>query len=222
MRILVIEDNQRMGELIAQGLRERGYACDIAPSLAAAEDALAAAQFDVALLDAGLPDGDGFDWLRARSGQNQPPTIMLTARVGLEDRVRGLDAGADDYLPKPFAMEELAARVRAILRRPGARQQRVIEAGDLAFDPAEQSALCHGERIDLTRREGNLFELLIRRAGHVVPRQAIEEALYAFDEAVTPNAIEAVVSRLRRKLEEASAANVLHTIRGIGYLLSER
>lgn len=211
-----------MGELIAQGLRERGYACDIAPTLAAAEDALACGLFDVTLLGAGLPDGDGFEWLKTRSGTNHPPTIMLTARDGLEDRVRGLDAGADDYLPKPFAMDELAARVRAILRRPGTRQQRVIEAGDLAFDPAAQTALAKGARIDLTRRETNLFELLIRRAGHVVPRHAIEEALYEFDEPVTPNAIEAVVSRLRRKLEEAEAANALHTIRGVGYLLSER
>ncbi len=221
MRILVIEDNLRMGELIAHGLRARGYACDVAPTLAAADDALACAQFDLMLLDAGLPDGDGFDWLGKRSGSAPPPTIMLTARDGLQDRIKGLDSGADDYLPKPFAMDELAARVRAILRRPGNRQHRIIELGDLVFDPATQSATAQGKRIDLTRRELSLLELIMRRGGQVVRRMQIEEALYDFDEPVTPNAIEAVVSRLRRKLEEAGATNRLHTVRGVGYLLSE-
>lgn len=221
MRILVIEDNLRMGELIAQGLHDRGFTCDVAASLAAAEDALASAQFDVMLLDAGLPDGDGVAWLRSRKSANKPPTIVLTARDGVEDRIRGLDAGADDYLPKPFAMDELAARVRAVLRRPGARQQSIIEVGDLVFDPAALTASVQDRRIDLTRRELGLLELLMRKAGQVVRRQQIEEALYAFDDAVTPNAIEAVVSRLRRKLEEAGAGNALHTVRGVGYLLSE-
>lgn len=221
MRILVVEDNRRMGELIAQGLREQGFACDIAPTLGAAEDALNAAQFDVIVLDAGLPDGDGIEWLRARRRGSEPPTILLTARDGLEDRVNGLDAGADDYLPKPFAMQELSARVRAILRRPGARQMRVIEVGSLSFDPASLSAHARGSRLDLTRREMNLLELLLRKAGQVVRRQQIEEALYDFDEPVSPNAIEAVVSRLRRKLEEAGVTGMLQTVRGVGYFLSE-
>jgi len=221
MRILVIEDNVRIGELIAQGLHERGFACDVATNLAAAEDALLAAQFDVVVLDLGLPDGDGVSWLRARNPGTQPPTIILTARDSLEDRIGGLDAGADDYLPKPFAMDELAARIRAVLRRPGARQQRIIEVGDIAFDPAALTLSVKGHRIETTRRELSLAELLMRKAGQVVRRQLIEEALYAFDEPVTPNAIEAVVSRLRRKLEENGAGNALHTVRGVGYLLSE-
>lgn len=221
MRILVVEDNPRMGELIAQGLRERGFACDIARRLEQADDALASATFDLILLDIGLPDGDGLEWLRAHPQRGLPPVIVLTARDGLADRITGLDAGADDYLPKPFAMDELAARVRAILRRPGNRTEAVIELGGLTFDPAAQAAGALGQRLDLARRELGLFELLMRRAGEVVRRGQIEEALYAFDEPVTPNAIEAIVSRLRRKLEEAGAGERLHTIRGVGYLLRE-
>lgn len=221
MRILIVEDNERLGELIAQGLRERGYACDLVLDLANAEAALAAAQFDLVLLDVGLPDGDGMEWLRARPRATHPPTIVLTARGSLEDRVSGLDAGADDYMPKTFAMDELAARVRAILRRPGNRAGQIIEVGELAFDPVTQTATIRGQRVDLTRRELGLFELLLRRAGGVVQRSQIEDALYSFDDEVSPNAIEAVISRLRRKLEEAGCANRLHTIRGIGYLLSE-
>ena len=221
MRILVIEDNLRLGELIAQGLYERGFTCDVANSLGAAEGALAVAQFDVMLLDVGLPDGDGVEWLATRATRPLPPTIILTARDGIDDRIKGLDAGADDYLPKPFAIDELAARIRAVLRRPGVRQQSVIEVGDLTFDPAAMVASVMQGRIDVSRRELGLLELLMRRAGQVVRRDQIEVALYGFDEPVTPNAIEAAVSRLRRKLEEAGAGNVLHTVRGVGYLLSE-
>lgn len=221
MRLLIVEDNVRLGELIALGLRERGYACDLAVNLAGAEDALAVGMFDLLLLDLGLPDGDGLEWLAARPRGSVPPTLILTARDALPDRISGLDAGADDYLAKPFALDELAARVRAILRRPGARQQNVIEAGGLSFDPASQTSRYNGVVIDLTRRELLLFELLLRRAGQVVPRRSIEDSLYTFDEPVSPNAIEAAVSRLRRKLEEMGCGERLHTIRGVGYMLSE-
>ncbi|MDE2596027.1 MAG: response regulator transcription factor [Sphingomonadales bacterium] len=221
MRILIVEDNARMAELIAGGLSDRGYACDVAGDLGAAEDSLASAHFDLILLDLGLPDGNGLDWLRRSNRRALPPVIVLTARTSLEDRVDGLDAGADDYLPKPFEMSELAARVRAILRRPGTRAEPVIEVGELRFDAASHTAHAGEVRLDLSRREANLFELLMRRAGQVVRRAQIEEALYTFDEAVTPNAIEANVSRLRRKLEDAGTLNRLHTIRGVGYLLSE-
>ncbi|WP_298668648.1 response regulator transcription factor [uncultured Sphingomonas sp.] len=220
-RILIVEDNPRLATLVATGLGECGHVCDVAHDLAAADDALGLAAFDGLVLDLGLPDGDGVEWLRRRRAAGAPPALILTARDALEDRVKGLDAGADDYLPKPFAMDELAARLRAMLRRPGARQETALTLGTIRFDAAAHVATAGDVVLDLTRRETALLELLMRRAGQVVRRRAIEDALYTFDEAVTPNAIEATVSRLRRKLEEAGASGYLHTIRGVGYLLRE-
>ncbi len=144
---------------------------------------------------------------------------MLTARGGLEDRIAGLDAGADDYLVKPVDIEELAARVRALLRRPGPRAMNLLESGALRFDPVTREARIEDRVIELSRREADLLELLMRRLGSVVVREAIENALYSFNEPVTPNAVEAIVSRLRRKLEEAGLAGQLHTVRGVGYML---
>ena len=220
MRLLIVEDNVRLGELLAEGLGRRGFSCDVAPRLALADEAMATARYDAIILDLGLPDGDGAEWLSARRRHSgMPPALMLTARGGLEDRVAGLDAGADDYLGKPFEIEELAARLRALLRRPGPRSEVVLELGGLRFDTASRLAGFEGQVLDLSRREADLLELLLRRPGSVVSRASIENALYAFSEPVTPNAVEAVVSRLRRKLEEAGAAGLLHTIRGVGYLL---
>lgn len=220
-RLLIIEDNDRLARLIAEGLGPRGYRCDVAASLADGNAALAAGRFDAIVLDLGLPDGDGLDWLRARHPAGEPPALILTARGGLEDRINGLDAGADDYLVKPFALDELAARLRAMLRRPGRRTETVLRVGDIAYDTANRVASVAGRTLDLARREADLLELMIRKAGQVVRRPAIEDALYRFDEAVTPNAIEAIVSRLRRKLDEAGATGQLHTVRGVGYLLRE-
>lgn len=220
-RLLVIEDNERLAALIAEGLAGRGYRSDVAHSLADADAALAVATFDVLVLDLGLPDGDGLDWLRARQPAGEPPALILTARGGLEDRVNGLDAGADDYLVKPFSVEELAARLRALLRRPGRRAEPVLKVGAIRYDTASRSASVGDRTLDLARREADLLELLLRRAGQVVRRGSIEDALYRFDEAVTPNALEAIVSRLRRKLDDAGAIGQLHTVRGVGYLLRE-
>ncbi len=221
-RILIIEDNVRLANLIADGLNDKGYSCDIAHSLSDADASVAAAGFDALILDLGLPDGDGQDWLRARGPAGEPPALILTARSGLEDRINGLDAGADDYMVKPFAIDELAARLRAMLRRPGPRTQTVLRVGPIAFDTAARAATASGRPIDLPRREADLLELLMRKAGQVVRRQMIEDALYRFDEAVTPNAVEAIISRLRRKLDEAGAGGQLHTVRGVGYLLREQ
>lgn len=220
-RLLVVEDNERLAALIADGLGGRGYACDIAHNLADADDALSSANFDAIVLDLGLPDGDGLEWLRARRPSGETPTLVLTARGELEDRVKGLDAGADDYLPKPFSIDELAARLRALLRRPGRRADPMLTVGALRYDTASRTAWAHDRPLDLARREADLLELLMRRAGQVVRRQAIEDAIYRFDEAVTPNAVEAIVSRLRRKLDEAGLTAKLHTVRGVGYLLRE-
>lgn len=220
-RLLVIEDNERIAALIAEGLAGLGYRSDIAHSLADADAVLAVAAFDVIVLDLGLPDGDGLDWLRARQPAGEPPALILTARGGLEDRVNGLDAGADDYLVKPFSVEELAARLRALLRRPGRRAEPVLKVGAIRYDTASRNASVGERPLDLARREADLLELLLRRAGQVVRRRSIEDALYRLDEAVTPNALEAIVSRLRRKLDDAGAVGQLHTVRGVGYLLRE-
>lgn len=223
MRLLIVEDNARLAGLVADGLARKGLTCDTAASLEAADEALACASFDAVLLDLGLPDGDGRAWLQARRQRGfVVPVLMLTARGALDDRVGGLDAGADDYLVKPAETEEIAARLRALLRRPGPRASTRIEVGPLLFDTVAQRAWSEGGPLDLTRRELGLLELLMRHAGSVVRRARIENALYGFDEDVSPNALDAVVSRLRRRLEDGGAGHMLHTIRGLGYLLEER
>ncbi|MBR0551844.1 response regulator transcription factor [Stakelama marina] len=223
MRVLVVEDNERLARLTCEGLRNAGFAADPAGDLEAADEALAAANFDALILDLGLPDGDGLKWLRdRRQSRSIPPALVLTARGALEDRVAGLDAGADDYLVKPFELAEVAARLRALLRRPGARGDVELVIGPIRFDTNRREAVAHGERLELARREADLLELLMRKAGSVVRRQTIEDALYSFDASVTPNAVEATVSRLRRKLEQADCGDMLHTVRGVGYLLEER
>lgn len=222
MRVLVVEDNNRLAQLIANGLQRRGYACDVALCLREAENAMYGANYDAIILDLGLPDGDGKEWLMAqRKSRDMPPAIMLTARGGLEDRVTGLDAGADDYMVKPVEIDELAARLRALFRRPGPRTPTIIEAGRLQLDVASRTARIGEVEMDFSRRETDLLELLMRRAGTVVHREVIENALYSYREPVTPNAVEAAVSRLRRKLEDAGLSGALHTIRGIGYMLRD-
>jgi two-component system response regulator QseB len=163
------------------------------------------------------------DWLKARRVQGfGVPVLVLTARGALDDRVTGLDAGADDYLVKPAATDEIAARIRALLRRPGGRASPVLRVGDLLFDTAARRAHFAGTLLDLTRRETDLLELLMRQAGTVVRRERIETALYGFDEEVSPNAIEAVVSRLRRRLQALGGGEIIHTLRGLGYLLQDQ
>ena len=209
MRLLLVEDSTRLGALLREGLSRDGFAVDWRGDLEGAAEAAASVAYDLILLDPGLPDGDGLDWVRTlRRAADLTPILVLTARGGLEDRVTGLDAGADDYLVKPFELSELAARCRAILRRPGQRISPVLTLGDLAFDVASRQATCGDTPIDLSRREGDLLETLMRRAGSVVTRGALEESLYAFNEPVTPNAVEVAVSRLRlavEKLRKSSA-----------------
>ncbi|RYY22637.1 MAG: response regulator transcription factor [Sphingomonadales bacterium] len=222
MRVLIIEDNGRLAGLVSHGIAQHGFSGDGVASIDEAEAALASVTYDAIILDLGLPDGDGLEWLgRERLKSPLPPVLILTARDGMGDRVAGLDAGADDYLVKPVDMEELAARLRALLRRPGTRGLPVIRAGKIAFDVAARTARCGDHVIELTRREADLLELLIRRAGTVVRRSTIEEALYRFDEPVTPNAVEAIVSRLRHKLVAADYPDRLVTVRGMGYLLRD-
>lgn len=223
MRLLLIEDNERLGQLIRDGLTKDGLAVDWQQTLEDGEATLEAAAFDLVLLDLGLPDGDGLDLIRRlRRASNTIPILVLTARGGLSDRVTGLDAGADDYLIKPFDVAELSARCRALLRRPVQGLTPVLSVGKLTFDTSSRQAAHDGTLIELSRREAGLLEVLMRRAGAVLTKQALEEAVYDFNEPVTPNAVEVAISRLRRRLDEAGAKDLLHNVRGIGYMLKAK
>ena len=223
MRLLLIEDNERLGSLIRDGLMKDGLAVDWQRTLEDGEATIGTAAFDLVLLDLGLPDGDGLDLIRRlRRASDTIPVLVLTARGGLSDRITGLDAGADDYLVKPFDISELSARCRALLRRPAKGLVPVLAVGRLTFNTVERQAAYDGAAIDLSRREAGLIEAMMRRAGSVVTKQSLEEAVYDFNEPVTPNAVEAGISRLRRKLDEAGAQGLLHTVRGLGYMVKAK
>lgn len=222
VRIILVEDNARIGALTAEGLSAMGFCCDIALTLTEASELLAATSYDIVVLDLGMPDGDGREWLMVeRSHGLATPVIMLTARSALGDRIDGLDAGADDYLIKPFAVEELGARVRALLRRPGARLSAQLSVGSIEFDTIARTGTCSGEPLHLSQREAALLELMMVKAGSVVSRDQIEASLYPFDDPVTPNAIEVLVSRVRKKLAMLGVHDQLVTLRGVGYLMIE-
>ena len=223
MRILVVEDNAALQALLTAHLRDRGFAVDAASSGAAAMACAERATYDAVILDLGLPDIDGLDVLRRMRAGNLAgtPALILTARDSVAERVAGLDAGADDYILKPFETAELDARLRAVLRRPGARLQPVHRFADLSFDSASRSASRDGAALDLTPREAGLFEALIRAGTSIVVRDALAERLYSLQEDVSGNALEATVSRLRRKLAAAGSRVRIETMRGIGYRLAE-
>jgi DNA-binding response OmpR family regulator len=222
MRLLVIEDTERLAQFMRTGLQREGFAVDLCATCDEADAALRTARYDAVVLDLMLPDGDGIDFLkRLRRGGDATPIIIVTARERLQDRVGGLNAGADDYLVKPFALEELVARIRALLRRPGAALGVILRAGNLAFDTVAREATVGGDRVPLSRREAAVLELLLRRSGRVVPKEVIEESLSGYDEELTGNAVEVYVHRLRKRLAECGADVAVHTLRGVGYLLAE-
>jgi DNA-binding response OmpR family regulator len=222
MRLLVVEDNVELSGLLARGLGEHGFSVDV---VAAAEPARLAAEtrrYAAVVLDLGLPDEDGLAVLKSlRARRDSTPVLVLTARSGLDDRLTGLKAGADDYLLKPFAMEELSARLRALLRRPGQILGQVLEVGDLALDTEARQAFVRGEPVVFTGRELSLLELLMRRSGRVVQRQYVEDHLFGMGAEAGSNAVEVQVHRLRRRLEPLKARAAIHTVRGVGYLLTE-
>ena len=223
MRLLTIEDERELAELTASALGRAGFAVDIAASLAEAEEAVAVMTYDAIILDLGLGDGNGLSLLRSlRSRGASVPVLILTARDGLEDRVIGLDSGADDYVLKPFHMPELISRVRALLRRPNAALGMRLEIGNLVFETAHRQVAVDGRIVPLSIREMALLEILLRRAERVVTREAIEQSLYSFESELGSNALEVLVHRLRRKLQDAGAALQIHTLRGVGYLLAEQ
>jgi two-component system response regulator QseB len=221
MRVLLIEDHGALREMIAAHLIERGFAIDAVGDAEHARSALAAVAYDAAVVDLGLPDADGIELLahiRSRTG-GRLPAIILTARDGVDERVRGLNAGADDYIVKPFDLIELEARLRAVLRRPGIRDNLSYACGTLRFNSSSRDAIVNDVVLDLSRRETDLLEELLRARERVVVKDVLEERLYSFQDSVTGNALEAVVSRLRKKLAGANAGVRLETKRGIGYRL---
>jgi DNA-binding response OmpR family regulator len=220
MRLLLVEDNRSLADLITGGLKRAGFAVDNFASAGEAEEALRAVTYDLLILDLGLPDRDGTLLLQNLRKQGiNTPVIIVTARGSVDDRVAGLNIGADDYLVKPFEMDELIARCRAQLRRPGGRSSVALAAGNVSVDTVTGEVRINDEVIDIGRREYDILVLLLRQSGRVVPKARFEEALYGFGEEVTPNAIEAHVSRLRKRLTAATATPAIHTIRGVGYLL---
>jgi DNA-binding response OmpR family regulator len=220
MRILLVEDEPEMAAALSTALKSHDMVIDHVATLAEAMEAIVADAHGAILLDRQLPDGDGLALIpKLRAKANGVPIIVLTAKGDLADRVTGLDSGADDYLAKPFATEELLARLRAVLRRPAGLQSHVVRAGRLAFDFSHREASISGCPFDLPRRELLVLEALLKRLGRTVLRSALEQAVYSFDDEIQSNALDAHISRLRRKLADANAGVEIHGIRGIGYLL---
>jgi len=214
MRILVVEDDVLISRGIVAGLRAYGLTADAVRSVAQAVLALAAADCDAVVLDRGLPDGDGLELLaRLRQRGNPVPVLLLTARDAVEDRIGGLQAGADDYLVKPFDLGELVARLHALVRRVGGRSTNEVEAGALRFDPSSGAAWLDGEPVELSRRESMLLASLIQAGGRCLSTEQIKDRLYGLDQEVASNAVNVHVHHLRRKL----GADVVETVRGFGY-----
>lgn len=220
-RILLVEDDPDLAREIVRALERDHWPIDHVGSLGEAFEAVIQFPYRAILLDRRLPDGDGIGLIPAAKSRPSPPSIIfLTARDDVSDRVEGLDAGADDYLLKPFALEELLARLRAACRRSAAPSRpEPIEVANIAFDPATREVLASGRAIALPRRELALLELLIRRSGRVVQRAHLESELYGLDMEVSTNALDALISRLRRRLEDGKAEIELRTVRGVGYML---
>jgi DNA-binding response OmpR family regulator len=221
MRVLLVEDSSSISEYVRVCLQDEAYTVDDVNTLGDAEAALKTTTFDVVILDLTLPDGDGLDLLKGlRSSGNAVPVLVLTARDELDQRVNGLNAGADDYLTKPFAVEELKARIRALLRRPENVLATTLTAGSVTFDSNTREVRVDGEIIKISRRELALLEQLMRRFDHVVSKDTLETHLYGYDDEVSQNSLEASVSRLRKRLGNSNASIKIKTLRGIGYLLT--
>jgi len=218
MRILLVEDDRLLGDGVKAGLAGAGFAVDWVRDGEAALAALAAESFTAIVLDLGLPRRDGLSVLSALRGAGNPvPVLVLTARDQVVDKVRCLDLGADDYVVKPFDLDELAARLRALVRRSQGRADASLRHGDLVLDPAARSASLKGVPVALTGREFDLLRMLLDAAGRVLTRRMLDEQLYAWGEAVGSNALEVHIHHLRRKL----GSELIRTVRGVGYMVDE-
>jgi len=222
LRVLLVEDETRMSKLVSRALARAGFVVDTFGTCADGRAALSLIPYDAAIVDLGLPDEDGLTLLAdARSSRRGIPILILTARDTVEDRVCGLDAGADDYLVKPFAMSELVARTKALLRRPDSAFGTLLNAGNVTFDTIGRDVRIAGKAVALSRREIATLEHLMRRLGRVVPKTVLEDKLYGIDDELESNAIPVHVHHLRRRLQDADATVQIHTVRGVGYLLTE-
>ena len=221
MKVLIVEDEPRMGAFIAKALTEQSYTVQLVCTCAAARDALAEAPVGAVVLDLGLPDGDGLDLLRQwrASGFNEP-VLILSARDAREDRVAGLNLGADDYLPKPFGMDELLARLRSLLRRQAGVKTTVLTHGDLRVDLLARTVTHRGQRVVLTNREFALVELFLQNPGRVLTRTFIAEHVWQASYDLGTNLIDVYVRRIRQKLETPGEKPFIQTVRGMGYQLA--
>ena len=220
MRLLIVDDNRELAEALAAAFLKRDFRCDIAGTARDAERLITGTDYAAVVLDLGLPDEDGLTLLRRlRARHHQVPVIVLSARGAGEMRVLGLESGADDYLVKPFLFVELHARLSAILRRQGGYVEDVLRAADLTLNTRSREVRAGDAPVPMSGREVELLELLMRRAGHVVPKRLLVDQLFGADDAPGSNAIDVYVHRVRRKLEDCAAVKV-RTVRGIGYMLS--
>ncbi len=221
MRLLLVEDNEELSKLLAASLASSGFEADSVTAAADAISVLGSTHYSAVILDLGLPDDDGLTVLRRlREMQSTIPVLILTARGGVHDRVAGLRAGADDYLVKPFAVEELIARIEALMRRPGELLGRSLELGNLVFDTVGRQLFINGNPQMLTARELAVLEILLRRRGRVVSKRVVEDQIFGLSSDLGSNAVEVYVHRLRKSLQDLGAKPVIHTIRGVGYLIS--
>jgi DNA-binding response OmpR family regulator len=222
MRLLLVEDNERFAVLLKRGLAAAGFVVDVLPTAKTAAAALRASRFEIVVLDLGLPDADGLDVLgEMRRRQDATPVLILTARGSLEDRVIGLQSGADDYLVKPFALEELVARLQALLRRPGNLLGVTLKLGNIALDTVARQVFVGDNPIFFSAREIAVLEQLLRRSGRVVAKTLLSDNLYGLSQEVASNAVEVYVHRLRKQLAAVDASVQIHTLRGVGYMITE-
>jgi two-component system OmpR family response regulator len=222
MRVLVVEDNPDMGPYLEQGLREQGFAVDLVTDGNEGFQYAASGVYDLLILDRMLPGRDGLDLLRRlRAQEIRTPAIFLTARSAVLDRVEGLDAGADDYLVKPFSFAELLARIRVVLRRGPENAPAVLRVGDLSLDPATHTVERAGQRIELSTKQFALLHYLMRNAGQVVSRTMIQEHVWNYDFDALTNVVDVHINRLRNKVDRGFDRPLIHTLRGVGYVLRE-
>ncbi|GAA0582717.1 response regulator [Rhizomicrobium electricum] len=221
-RLLIVEDNRDLQSMLQNRLAAAGFTVDLVGTMADADAVLAQNCYDIVVLDLGLPDGNALALLRSLRARNNPtPVLVLTARGSVNDRVEGLTSGADDYLVKPFAFEELHARLLALLRRPGTFVGRSLKFGNVAIDSAVKQVFIDNTPQVLPAREIATLEVLMRRCGCVVPKEVVEGHLYGLSDEVRSNAVEASIYRLRKLLSDLGASINIHTIRGVGYMLHE-